>query len=146
MVFLLYLFLLLLLYYCSWMRNILSYNYQLSHADNTRTSSIKDLGVFFDSKLHIHNHVDFIFSECIKLLDLIRSTTFRFSAPDCLYVLDSYFTLVRFKLEYASVVANSITSTDENKLQRIQQKVVSVCFCRFFPFMFCIVILLPWRN
>jgi hypothetical protein len=82
--------------------NVLSYVYQLRHAAITCTSSIKDLGVFFDSKLHFHNHVDFIFSECIKLLGLIRSITLRFSSPDCLYVL--YVTLVRYKLEYASVV------------------------------------------
>jgi hypothetical protein len=33
-----------------------------------------------------------------------------------------YFTLVRLRLEYAAVVWNSITSTDVNKLERIQQK------------------------
>ena len=104
---------------------------QLCHAIITRTSSINDLGVFFDSKLHFHTHVNYIFSECIKLLGLIRSITYRFSSLESLYVL--YFTLVRSKLEYASVVWNSITSTDANKLERIQQKFVSVCFYCFFP-------------
>jgi hypothetical protein len=36
-------------------------------------------------------------------------------------------------LEYACVVWNSITSTDANKLERIQQKFASVCFYRFSP-------------
>jgi hypothetical protein len=35
-------------------------------------------------------------------------------------------------MEYASVVWNSITSSDANKLERIQQKFASVCFYRFF--------------
>jgi hypothetical protein len=111
--------------------NVLSYEYQLCHGAITRASNIKDLGVFFDSKSYFHNHVDFIFSECIKLLGLIRSITFRFCSLGYLYLV--YFTLVRSKLEYASVVWNSITSTDANKLERIQQKFASVCFYRFLP-------------
>jgi hypothetical protein len=83
------------------------------------------------SNYHHHDHLDFLFSECIKLLGLIRSITFRFSSLDCLYVL--YFMLFRSKLEYASVVWNSITSTDANKPERIQQKFASVCFYPFFP-------------
>jgi hypothetical protein len=80
-------------------RLVLSYEYQLGHTAVTRTGSIKALGVFFDSKLYFHNHVDFIFSDCINLLYLIRSTTFIFSSLDCLHVL--YFTLVNSNLEYA---------------------------------------------
>jgi hypothetical protein len=43
------------------------------------------------------------------------------------------FTLVRFKLEYAPVVWNSITSTHANKLERIQHRFAALCFNRFFP-------------
>jgi hypothetical protein len=111
--------------------NFLSYEYQLCHVIITRTSSIKDLGVFFDSKLHFHEHVDYVFSDYIKLLGLIRSVTYIFSSLECLHIL--YFALVRPKLEYASVVWNSIISTDANKLERIQQKFASVCFYRFSP-------------
>jgi hypothetical protein len=109
----------------------LSYNYQLCRTTITRASSIKDLGVFFDFKLHFRYRVDYVFSEYIKLLGLIRSITYSISSLECLYGL--YFTLVRSKLEYASVVWNCITSTDANKLERIQQKFTSVCFYRFFP-------------
>jgi hypothetical protein len=114
--------------------NVLSCQYLLCHAAITRASSMKDLGVFVNSKLYFHNHVDFLFSKCIKLLGLIRFIALRFSPLDCLYVL--YFTLMRSKLEYASVVWNS-TSTDASRLERFQQKFASV-----FPLMFLIVILL----
>jgi hypothetical protein len=44
-----------------------------------------------------------------------------------------YFTLVRSTLEYASVVWNPITTTDANKLERIQQKFAALCYNRFLP-------------
>jgi hypothetical protein len=37
-------------------------------------------------------------------------------------------------LEHASVVWNSITSTDASKLERIQQKFASLCFYCFVPY------------
>jgi hypothetical protein len=65
----------------------LIYEYKLSHSAITRTYSVKDLGVYFDSKLHFHDHVNSIFSQCIKLLGLIRCATFNFSTLDCMLTL-----------------------------------------------------------
>ncbi|PNF19262.1 hypothetical protein B7P43_G08007 [Cryptotermes secundus] len=111
--------------------NSLIYAYKLFHFTVTLTHSVKDLGVYLESKLHFHNHVNFIFSYCVKMLGTIRSITFNYSTLGCMFIL--YFTLVRSKVEYASVVWNSITSTDANKLERIQQKFTALCFKRFFP-------------
>jgi hypothetical protein len=44
-----------------------------------------------------------------------------------------YFTLVRSKLEYASFVLNSITTSEANKLDRIQQDFAALCYNRFLP-------------
>jgi hypothetical protein len=92
-----------------------------------RTHSVKDL----DSKLHFHNHVNFIFSHCIKMLGLIRSVTFNYSTLGPMLIL--YFALVRSKVENASVVWNSIASNDANKLECIQQKFTALYFKYFFP-------------
>jgi hypothetical protein len=44
-----------------------------------------------------------------------------------------YCTLIRSNLEYAFVVWNFITTTDANKLERIQQKFAALCYYRFLP-------------
>jgi hypothetical protein len=48
-------------------------------------------------------------------------------------MLRLYIALVWSKLEYASVVWNSITSTDASKLERVQQRFTALCLYRFFP-------------
>jgi hypothetical protein len=111
--------------------NVLIYDYKLCQNTITQTVSVKYLGVFLDAKFHFHNHVNYIFSHCIKLLGLVRSITFNFSTVECMLRL--YTTLVRSKPEYASVVWNSITSTVANKLERIQQSFAALCFNSFFP-------------
>lgn len=107
-----------------------NYQYRLGNSFILRTDCIKDLGIYLDSKLHFHQHVDHLFSHALKLLGLIRTITFSFSTLDSLLTL--YSTLVRSKLEYASVVWNSVTITDSNKLERIQRKFAALCHNRFF--------------
>jgi hypothetical protein len=92
---------------------------------------IKHLAVLLDSKLLFHHHVDYAFSQPLKILGIIPTMTFYFSAFDSFLLL--YVTLVRSKLEYASPVWNSIKTTDASKLQRVQRKFVALCFSRFFP-------------
>jgi hypothetical protein len=107
----------------------LNYQYRLGNSFIFRTDCIKDLGVHINSKLHFHQRVDFLFSHSMKLLGLIRTTTFSFSTLDNLLML--YIAIVRSKLKYASVVWNSITNTDANKLERIQRKFSVFCHNRF---------------
>jgi hypothetical protein len=111
--------------------NALIYDYKLCQSSVTRSHSIKDLGVHIDNKLHFHDHVNYIFSQSTRLLGLFRNITFNFSSIESMLRL--YITLVRSKLEYASVVWNSITSTHASKLERIQQRFAALCFYHFFP-------------
>jgi hypothetical protein len=110
--------------------NLCLFDYKLCESLITWTECIKDLGVQIDSELHFHHHVDYIFSQAVRLLGLIRTVTSSFSSLQSLLML--YYTLVRPKLEYASVVWNSITCCDASKLQRIQWKFASLCHHRFF--------------
>jgi hypothetical protein len=52
-------------------------------------------------------------------------------------MLRLYTTVVRSKLQHASVVWNSITSTDANKLERIKQRFSALCFNRLFAEAHC---------
>jgi hypothetical protein len=121
-------------------RNFLCYEYQICHATITLTNRIKDLGVFFHSTLHFHIHAYCVFSECNKLLDLIRSITYRFPSLECLYVL--YFTIVKYKLEYATVVWNSLTSTWDHAAEICVSLLLSfvffhLCSIYLYLYLFC---------
>jgi hypothetical protein len=111
--------------------NVLNYDYKLCQSCINRTDSIKDLGLYIDNKLHFHDHINYIFSQRIKLLGLVRNLTLNFSSLE--YMLRLCITLIRSKLEYASVLWSLITSTDANKLERIQQRFVTLSFSCFFP-------------
>jgi hypothetical protein len=110
--------------------NSIYFNYKLCNNPVARSHCVKDLGVLLDCKLYFHQHINYVFSQSLKMLGLIGYITSSFSTLDNLLVL--YITLVRSITEYASVVWNSITNTDSAKLKRIQRKFVALCYTRFF--------------
>jgi hypothetical protein len=71
-----------------------------------------DLTVLLYSKPYLHHPTDWT-------RGLIR------------YIASSFSTVLRSKLQYASVVWNSITLMDSCKLQRIQSKFAALCYGRF---------------
>jgi hypothetical protein len=50
-----------------------------------RVECIKDLGVMVGSKLYFHSHVDFVYSQALRTLGLIRFITYNFSSLDSLF-------------------------------------------------------------
>jgi hypothetical protein len=105
------------------------FNYNLSNKPILRYRYVKDLGVLLDCKLYFHHHSDYISSQGLKMLGLIRYITSSFSTPHSLSVL--YTTLVRPNLEYASVAWNSITSTGLSKLERVKEKLLPCTIAEF---------------
>jgi hypothetical protein len=119
---------------------------------------IKDPGVHINWKLHFHAHEDCIFSQYVRMLDLIQTITSSLSTlvslltfyvtlvsssflPVCKNVgLNSDYNLFLFysitlvgpKLEYTSTVWNSVLSVDTKNLEHIQQKFVGLCQNNFF--------------
>jgi hypothetical protein len=66
-------------------------------------------------------------------IDLVRTVTLFFSP--CLFIDVVFYR--RLKLEYVSVIRNSITSTDANQLERIQRKLGALCYNSDFPHASC---------
>lgn len=82
--------------------NIIKFNYKLGSEVLSVKSSIKDLGVLFDSKFHFADHVFSICKSAFSILGLIRRLGNIFNSIRSLRHL--YCSLVRSRLEYASVV------------------------------------------
>jgi hypothetical protein len=95
------------------------YDYKLCQSSITRIDSIKDLKVLTDSKLQFYNHADYVLSQCIKLLCLVRSLTISFSV---VRVHTLHFTWLPSNHDYASVFEIQFTTTVANKLERNQQQ------------------------
>jgi hypothetical protein len=64
------------------------------------------------------------------VVGLIQTVTPSFASLDSLVMV--YSSLVRSKLESASVVWNSLTTTGSDKLEHIQKNFVTLCYNRFF--------------
>jgi hypothetical protein len=85
------------------------------------------------SKLYFHYHVNFISSYALKLLGSFTSYQFIFLPW---IALRFYVTLIRSKLQNASVAWNTLTLADPNKLEIIQNKLANLCYSRFDRFRF----------
>jgi hypothetical protein len=96
----------------------------------THMDTINNLGAQIDSYLHFHTHVDYSFSQSVRMLGLLQNINYSFSTLESISIL--YLTPVRSKLEYASNVWNSIKSTDAKQLERIQQTLVAQGQNHFF--------------
>jgi hypothetical protein len=79
-----------------------------------------------DCKLNFLRHVDYLHSEALKLLGLTRCIIYHICSLGSLKVL--YVTLIRSKLEYASVFRDKLTVADSNKLENIQRKFTNLCY------------------
>ena len=96
---------------------------------------IKDLAVLFDLNLHYQYHVDYMFSQTVRLLDFTRRVSVSFSCLQSLMMI--CYTTDMPQLGYASLLWNPITCTDASKLERVQKNVHLLTFWhRSFTFKF----------
>lgn len=105
--------------------NPLTFNYSINGTAVARVSTIKDLGVHFDRALTFSVHRDNIISSATKMLGfLIRnSRSFQIGTMKLLY-----FTYVRSKLEYASVIWNPYYTIHKISLENVQRRFLKYLF------------------
>lgn len=107
--------------------NSVLYDYTFKSVPLKRTYSTRDLGVIFDHKLTFSNHITSIINSAMKILGfVIRSTS---CLPNTLPFILLYFSLVRSKLEYCSIVWCPFYEVYKIGLERVQRKFLKVlCF------------------
>jgi hypothetical protein len=98
----------------------LMFDYRIGNASLTRCFTFKDLGVTFDAQFTFNEHVDIIVASSVKTLGFIFRSCKRFRSESCLRAL--YFTLVRSKLEYCSIVWSPIYRRGVDALESVQRK------------------------
>lgn len=104
------------------------FNYELDSIIN-RVNSVHDLGVSISSNFNFSSHVSNMVRSAFKIFGLLKRRSVNFHQPETILTL--YKTLVRNRLEYASVLWNSDCKTAEQKIERVQKK-----FVKFFCYKF----------
>ena len=108
-------------------KNPIIYNYSFFNLNLSRCSLIKDLGIFFDSKLFFNHHVLSIKNKALSMFGLIKRNYSKFNDPITLKCL--YTSLIRSQLEYATIIWESHNIGHSKLIEGVQNNVLRyICF------------------
>lgn len=111
-------------------RSGILYNYSLGDINLERVDRTSDLGVVFDSELRFSHHITQCVSSSYRVLGFILRNTRSFS--DAKPIISLYISLVRSKLEYASVVWNPFYNVHKLRIESVQRRFLKfVWFLKF---------------
>lgn len=100
-------------------RNLQHFIYDVNAENLTRSSQVKDLGIFFDNELNFRYHLNIVIGKAFKQLGFILRHSKDFS-PNIFKLL--YCTYVRPHLEYGSIVWSPHYQTHIHLVERVQEK------------------------
>ncbi len=107
--------------------NPIAYDYNIDGFVLQRPEHICDLGVTFDTKLRFDKHIEVITSKAYKSLGLVIRNSSFIKEKDILQLL--FYTYVRSRLEYSSLVWYPIYQVDISSLEKIQRRFLKfLCF------------------
>ncbi|KAJ0169577.1 hypothetical protein K1T71_013710 [Dendrolimus kikuchii] len=95
------------------------YNYNFSGTPIKRVRYVRDLGVYFDDKMTMSNHIDIIVNKAFKNLGFVLRICKCFS--DISVIKSVYYSFVRSILEYASPIWSPKYVIYKERLERIQR-------------------------
>ena len=101
-------------------RELILHSYTLNNNTLTRQREVKDLGVWFDSKLSFEKHILTKVNESFRLFGYIKRSSQNFVLPNT--VIKLFNTFIRSKLEYCSLVWNPYHQNRINQIEKVQKK------------------------
>ncbi|MDD9361364.1 MAG: reverse transcriptase family protein, partial [Anaplasma sp.] len=105
-------------------RDVLQFCYALDTTVISRVSLIRDLGVYLDTEILFNNQVMNIVNSSLSVFGIIVRISRNFRNPQCFLML--FRSLVLSRLEFSSVVWNSIGETNSTSIERVQRKFICV--------------------
>ena len=107
--------------------NNILFSYSVNNNFIHSLSEIKDLGVYFTSKMSFSLHITKVVNRASRMLGFVRRTMLPFKDVKVLKVL--YNSYVRSSLDYCSVVWSPNAKYLVDKIERVQKRFVK-CLCR----------------
>lgn len=101
-------------------RNIIVFKYSINNHELARVNTVKDLGVMLDTKLIFDVHIDIIVKKAFKMLGFVLRISHRFSSVSTF--INLYCSLVRSRLEFASVCWSPHYQVYINRIETIQRR------------------------
>ena len=103
--------------------------YHLEGTMIEKTENIRDLGVYYDSKVIFDIHINNMIDSARRIFGYIISNWKKWNKPDVIIYL--YKSLIRPKLEYASIIWSSASTCYLKLIEGVQRKLVSFIYHHF---------------
>ena len=107
-----------------------NFNYSVDSTDLKVVSEVKDLGVIFDQTLSFRQHVNYVYTSCLKLCGFIFRTCNDIKNIKCIQTL--YHSLIRSRLEYCAIIWNPYYQKDILKLEKIQRRYLKYVYFKIY--------------
>lgn len=107
---------------------IINFNYSLNCIPLNNICVVKDLGVLFDGKLSLNQHIEAIVNSAFKMYGFVMRSSTEFKRTSTYLYL--YKTLIRSQLEYAVPIWNPFYQKYIANIERVQRKYLRAMYYR----------------